>query len=73
MASFCPPASTFPRLPPRVVKAVTQVLEVQDDDQCNTCQLVVVEASSMLSDPVSPRLQILEPPLLCFCLFRNCF
>lgn len=56
MASgFCQ-SETFPQLPPKLLAAVSSMLDVQDQDQCNTCQLVIVEASSMLSDPVSTLL-----------------
>ena len=54
MAGFCPAPPAFPRLPPGLQEAAVKLLELQDEDQCNTCQLVIVEASSVLADPVRP-------------------
>ena len=50
---FCPAASSFTYLPSALTDLAKKTFSVQDDDQCNTCQLVILEASSVLSDPVS--------------------
>lgn len=52
-AGFCPPMSRLALLPTSLNTLATKAFALQDDDQCNTCQLVIIEASSVLSDPVS--------------------
>ena len=64
-----PRANPLPKLTPRLKPLFVHLLdlqsqkqELQDDDQCNTCQLVILEASSVLSQPVSPSSTAPPPP-----------
>ena len=52
-AGFCPAASLLAMYQPQLSGFAKTVFPVQKEDQCNTCQLVILEASSVLSDPVS--------------------
>lgn len=53
MIGVCDQSERLPALPAPLREAAAQLLAVNDDDQCNTCQLVVIEASSAISDPVN--------------------
>jgi hypothetical protein len=59
MAGLCDPSTHLMPLTPPLREAASSLLSAQNDEQCNTCQLVVVEAASALSDPESQK-QILE-------------
>ena len=52
MAQLCDPSLALPELP-QPLKAKTKALfQLKDDDECNTCKLVIVQASAALADPV---------------------
>jgi len=53
MAGLCDPSAKLTPLTPPLHAAASKLLAIRDDDQCNTCQLVMAEAASALSDPVS--------------------
>lgn len=59
LAGFCSETQPLQKLPPSLKPIVVHWLELQtpsqelhDEDQCNTCQLVILEAASVLSQPV---------------------
>lgn len=53
-ATMCDASIALPELPEGLKKKTSQLFDVQDEDECNTCKLVIVQIASALADPVSP-------------------
>ena len=53
LAQLCDSSMALPELPAPLQAKTKALFEVNDDDPCNTCQLVIVQASAALADPVS--------------------
>lgn len=50
---MCDASMALPHVPQAIKDTTAPLFDVGDDDQCNTCKLVLVQASAALADPVS--------------------